>query len=221
MTFLELVKAVRSRVGMQGTGPASVTSTTSFEMDLVNSVSDAWIDIQNFRECWRWMRGTTTFTTTASVKTYSLTTIFGPNNRHKRWLKDTVYITENGKKRPLIFLEYDQFENKYLNDTIPSKVTHYTIVPWDDSIKINLPDGLYTISLDYMKSAQTLVANEDVPELPKEFHLIILYLAVEKFSTVVVTPEIQQLFSQQYVTMLGQLMRSQVPSKKLRIRGIV
>lgn len=220
MTFLELVKAVRSRVGMQGTGPASVTSATTFEMDLVNSVSDAWIDIQNFRENWKWMRTTTNFIMTASKTTYTLTEILGPNNRHKRWLKNTVFVEENGAKRPVRFLEYDVFEHKFANEITPTRVSYFTIVPWDDSLKFNLPDDNYIIYVDYEKSAQFLVNNEDIPEMPVEFHLLVVYAAVEKFSTVVITPEIQQLYSQQYVTMLGQLLRNQLPSKRTIIRGI-
>ncbi len=222
MIFLDLVKNLRSRVGMQGTGPASVTSASTAEMDLVNSTVDAWIDIQNFREEWKWMRSSASFSTIASKNTYTLTDIFGPTNRLKKWLVDTAYVTSNsGQKTVLNYLPYDQFIYRNLNQTTPGRVSYFTVIPWDNKVMTDLPDGIYTIELDYQKTPQILANNVDVPELPISFHNLILYGAVQKYSVVIMSPEIYSQYSNQYDIMMGQLMRSQLPKKSIIVRGIV
>lgn len=219
MTFLELVKGVRSRVGMQGTGPASVLTASTAEMDLVTSVYDAWVDIQNFRDDWRWMRGTTSFLLAPPKEEYILSDIFGPNNRFKTWRKDTCRIVENGKKKYLIYLEYDKYIAKYLNSDKIAKPTYYTIRPWDNALMFNNPKAAYTITIDYQKSPQLLANNEDVPELPVSFHLLIVYAAVEKYDTVVISNTSYDQYALQHMLMLGQLMRNQLPKKVVRLNG--
>ena len=221
MKFLELVQYVRSRVGMQGTGPASVTSATTAEMDLVNAVSDAWIDIQNFREDWRWMRSVVTFDTVVGTANYPKATIFPPGFRHKRWLTNTAYINVSGSKRRLWYLEYDAFIEYTLNSTENTEPSYFTIVPSDSSILIEKPKDIYSITIGYQKSPQILINNADIPELPESFHLLIVYEAVDKYGVVSFSPELQGKYSNQYDVMLGQLLRNQLPSKTLKVRGIV
>lgn len=42
-----------------------------------------------------------------------------------------------------------------------------------------IPDKSYVIRGEYRKSAQTLVANSDVPEMPTQFHSVIVWKALE------------------------------------------
>lgn len=218
MNFIELVKAVRLRVGMQGTGPASVT-TTGYEAALVAAVSDAWIDIQNERKDWRWMRDTATFLTTQGQTEYTTTEILGPTPRHKYWLKDTGYAMINGQYRPIINYNYDRFVYLYQNtthDTVPDK---YTIQDNNYSLIFTPPDGVYTMKIDYQKSPQTLVGDTDVPELPSYYHLLIVYAAVEKYASYISSPETYQQYALQHARMMNQVMRDQLPKKVVKPTG--
>jgi hypothetical protein len=220
MNFLELVKAVRSRVGMQGTGPSSVTSATSAELDLVNAVSDAWVDIQLFRKDWKWMRDTTNFLLSVGTTTYTISDIFGPNDRHSHWLLGTFYILIDGKKRPLRFVEYDKYVYTHRDDSDSYQPSEFTVRSWDEALIFPSPNNTYTIYADYQKSPQELTSNTDEPELPNQFHRLIMYAAIEKYSVVIVTPELFNQYSVQYATMMGQLMRSQLESKQIYPSGL-
>jgi len=221
MTFLELVRAVRSRVGMQGSGPTGVTTATTAEMDLVNAVSDAWIDLQLFRnEEWRWMRNTTSFNMVAGTNTYTESTIFPVNSRLSYWRKDTCYAMVNGKKIPVYPIEYDTFIYRTNNDTSTRYPYIFTVRPWDNALLFNTPNDTYTIYIDYQKTPQQLVANGDIPELPTRFHLAIVYAAVEKYDAIIGTTSYDQ-YAQQHAIILGQIMRNQLDKKTVITRGIV
>jgi len=220
MNFLELCKAVRSRVGLQGSGPASVTSATTAELDIINSVSDAWIDIQNFRREWRWMRGTQTFSLVVGTTDYELSDIFSPGYLFKNWRKDSCYAYINGKYTLLRYIDYDNFIYIHKNDTENSVVHSFSVRPWDHALIFNSPADTYSITIDYQKAPQVLEANTDTPSMDSYFHLLIVYSAVEKYSVIINSPSIFSQYSQQYVTMLGQLMRDQLGKKSEMIRGI-
>lgn len=205
---------------MQGTGPASVTSATTAEMDLVHAISDAWVDIQNFREQWRWMRGTITFSMTVPDTVYTPATIFGPNDRLRTWKKETLFALINDKMTPLFYLEYDKFIHKNINEVSGRAPSYYTIRPWDNALVFPIPDEPYFIQADYQKTPQYLVDNTDVPECPAHFHYAILYYGVQKYDTVVIANESFDQYAHQYAVIMGQMMRSQLDKKVIITRGI-
>lgn len=219
MTYIELARDVRGKVGMQGTGPASVNASGA-ELDIVNSVRDAWIDIQNSRPNWRWMRTRVEFFTTASQTTYELSDIFVGANRFKYWRKDTIYVTIDGQKKPVRYLDYDTFVFKYNNETVPKAISEYTIRPEDDALIFNLPDAIYSIIIDYQKSPQILATDGEEPELPEYYHLLISYKATEKYCAVISAPEIYQQYSQDYARMWGEVTRTHLPKIVMKVRGI-
>ncbi len=221
MNFLEIVKGVRGRVGMQGTGPASVLTATSAEMDLVNSVHDAWVDIQNFRDEWRWMRGEANFSTVISKLEYSVDEIFGTVDaaRFKNWRKYPVYAYKDGQWGYVRFLEYDTFINRYLNNEQESYPSFYTIRTWDNALIFNTPDKAYPIRIGYQKGPQLLTQNSDTPELPVSYHSHILYLAVERYETIVISNTSLSYYEQLNDFCTGQLMRGQLDKKRIRLEG--
>lgn len=218
MNFIELVKAVRLRVGMQGTGPSSVT-TTGYEAALVAAVSDAWIDIQNERKDWKWMRETASFLTSQGVNEYSVTNILGPSARHKYWLKDTAYIMIDGQYKHMRNYRYDNFVYLNQNNTEETTPDRYTIRDNNYSIIMQYPDSAYTIKIDYQKSPQVLVSDTDIPELPSYYHLLIVYAAVEKYASYISNPETYQQYSLQHARMMNQVMRDQLPKKIVKPTG--
>lgn len=218
-TFIELARNVRSKVGMQGTGPASV-SVSGAEEDIINAVRDAWVDIQNSRPDWRWMRSRVTFNTAVGIDEYTLADIFTGSYRHKLWRKDTLYVLESGKKKLLRFIDYDRFIYRHNNDTENTPLGEYTIVPESDALLFNSPDAIYPVTIDYQKSPQILDLDADVPELPSYYHLLIEYAATEKYCAAVGSKSIYDQYASQHVEMWGQVTRTHVPKVVLRTRGL-
>lgn len=220
MNFLELAQEVRRGVGMQGSGPSSITGATQIETDMIDSVRDAWLDIQNFRQEWMWMRNTTQFQTSDAKTTYTLLDVFGPQYRFKNWIKGTMYAYVNSQWRVVRFIEYDTFIYRQQNNLQSNYPSEYTIVPWNNSIQMNTPDGLYQIKIDYYKSPQRLTLATDIPEVPDYYHVLIKYHAIAKFTTIVVTQSVQMENAQQYAVLMGALMRDQLVKKRVILRGI-
>ena len=220
MQYLKMAQTVRQLVGMQGTGPSDVNATGAEGMFLV-LVQNAWKDIQTARKKWKWMRDEKSFATAIGTTAYTPLTIFGPNNRFKSWYKDTFYITIDGKKHPLWFREYDYFKYKNANVTTQSSPNEFTIRPYDSAILINPPDSMYSITADYKKSIQNLVAASDEPEMPSDYHDLIVYEAVKRYGISIGMIHIYQEYEQNQTELWGSLLRDQLPREIFKVRGIV
>lgn len=222
MTYIELVRAVRGRSGVQGTGPASISSASGAELDLVNATSDAWMDLQNYRDDWRWLRDEKSFLISPSSQTYTPAQIFvTPPIRHKRWLKEKMaYCGTEGSLGYIPYIPYDYFQHLELNNIVGKKPAYYTVRESDNALVFPKLDQQYTFKINYQKSPQVLSAGTDVPELPEYFHLLIVYAAIEKYSVVISSPEVYQKYSYDHAKLMGALMRDQLPKKILRVGGI-
>jgi len=219
MNFINLVQETRNRVGIQGVGPSSI-DTTTYEAQVVSAVKDSWLNIQNLRPVWKWMRDTKSFLISQGVSEYTPLTIFGPNHRHRTWLKDTFYITSNGNKSSLRYVDYDVYINRYINNIVEGPFYEFTIRPYDNALLFPLPDEAYSIDCDYQKSPQELTTDSAVPELPGYFHMAIVYGAVQLYAAAIGFLEVYDEFSTQHAIVLGNLMREQNPRERLKVRGI-
>lgn len=220
MTFIQLVSAVRSRMGIQGSGPTDVSSATAVELDIVESVQDTWNDIQSYRQDWKWMKASDSFNTVAATKVYSAETILGYPYRLRKWDKDTFYATINSKHSKLTYYDYDKFIYLHQDETSGNQPAIFTIRPWDSAIIINYPDAAYPISLNYWKSAQSLSVNSDTPELPSHFHRLIMYGATANYAASIGEISLEHEYTNKYNIMLGELLRDQCPAKTVKQRPI-
>lgn len=75
MNFLQLCNRLRLECGVSGADLTSVASQTGEPGRLVAWVNSAWLDIQNTRTDWQWMRTTATFPTATGQPTYTPTQI--------------------------------------------------------------------------------------------------------------------------------------------------
>lgn len=220
MDFLKMAQEVRKRVGLQGNGPSSV-SATGQEGLVLSIVQDSWRDIQVARKYWKWMRETKSFLMTIGTTTYTPATIFGPTNRFKRWYETTMYITVNGLKSPVRYINYNEFIYLHNNDTENSIPSTFTIRPNDSALIFPKPLAAYSITIDYHKSAQELVLAADTPEMSSDYHMLIVYESIYRYSSTLNIPHVYQLYAFQHAKLYGDLMRSQNPQQLFKIGGFV
>jgi hypothetical protein len=221
MNYLELCQAVRSRVISQGSGPSSVAGSVGVEADIVDSVRDAWIDIQNYRNTqWDWMRATVTFSTVAGTTTYVRSTVGGLTNRIDKYIKDTLYLNDGTEWKKLIPIDYDEFILRHKNDDEQVIPNEFTIRRSDQALIFEEPDDAYSVSVDYWKTPQILENNTDSPEFDVQWHNLIIYLAIAKLGVSVASPSHQMEYSQAFAEGMGQLMRRQVEKKFINVRSI-
>ena len=204
-TYLQLCKDVVRECKLAGTGPSTVTGQSGELEDIVRYVEDAWTEIQGDRN-WRWLRKRFTFNTTASDDEYAfgdITDVLSSSaiTRFESWrLNDLrnppkIYLTASGvgAQTPMIYVNFEDFESLYKVSSIQNQEghpRHITVAP-DDKIMIGpVPNDTYTITGWYNASAQILSADGDIPEMPTQYHNLIMYRAMEFYALGENAPEI-------------------------------
>lgn len=213
-TFLELAQAARAISGMQGTGPTTVVNAQGIEAVIVRFVRDAYVDIQNMREDFKFLEGSQSFSTQIGQDTYEYLDIFGiVNPSVKKYHYNSFIITDsNGRKSYLQYVERDNLEAVYLNDTYTDTPSYFTEDPSTGHLILKpTPSETLTISFRYQKSPEILTTDAQVPLLPTAFHNLILYKAVEKLSVYLGSPQIYRAYAIDAAKMAAQLMRHELP----------
>jgi len=189
-----------------GTGPAAVTEQTGELERIVAWVKNGYIEVQNRHKDWLWLRSTFTVNTVASDDTYAYgdvtdSRLAGVITRFSRWwLLDNegfpnvkIYLTSDGVagERYLTPLPWAQFRDLYKRGTQTDNFpVHVTVDPQRNLVLGPKPDAVYTVTGEYQMSAQVLAANGDTPELPSDFHQLLVYEAMKKYGTFRSAPDV-------------------------------
>lgn len=200
-TFLELVNRVGSDSGTLGESALStVVGLTGRPAKIARWTNEAYRAIQNAHRHWRWMRGELTGSTTIDVQRYEGSTFTdadtstligtrfaefiytGDGNEDRFSLYDpSIGLSSKGRIR---FIKWDRFYRECVNTAEPSgKPTAFSIDPKGRLCLSPKPDAAYTIFAPYRKSAQSLTTNSDVPEMPIDYHDVIVQVAVQFLET--------------------------------------
>ena len=193
MNRLQLVQRLWLEAGASGTspGPSTTLNQPGESARLVTWIDAAWTDIQNAHSDWDWSRTSTSFATVASQSVYPLGTGAGTcevaASAYGEWARNTArcYQTSVGTNSEIFlnYITYAAWRNRYqygstrANDVQP---TEFAIAP-DKSIC--LPPALagYTCTLDYFTAPTAMTADADVPALPAQFHMAIVYRAMMSY----------------------------------------
>lgn len=199
MTFLELCQRLRQEVGIPGTGPSTVLSQTGELALLVDWIASSYTEIQQRHGGrWRWLRREFTLSTTASDGSYAYgdatdVTDAAAITRFRRWIftdRDNppkIYLTASGvgTERFLVYADYPAFRSVWKLGNNSTQTGYPTFVAQDPNNNVLLapiPDDAYTVRGEYWMKPQTLAADADEPEMPDDFHMLIVYRAMEKYA---------------------------------------
>lgn len=197
MTYLSICQDTRRECRVAGTGPSTVVSQTGRLGDIVAWVAQAYTEIQKLKH-WNWLRSTFTVNTVANDDTYAYTDCTDSrlsatiSRFAKWWLKNgdepnvTIYLTSAGVggENYLTPIDWVDFRERYKRGTqTPGQPIHVTIDPQNNLVLGPKPDAVYTINGEYQMSPQTLSADADVPEMPAQFHSLIMWRAVQKYGS--------------------------------------
>lgn len=221
MNYLQLVQRLRIECGSSGTGPASVLGQTGESQRLVNWINTAWLEIQGLHNTWNWMRQKFEWETAANVGDYlpsSLTnTLTGDALTDLRyWYKDTFRCQKKSigvqDEQWLVEWEYYVFRNTYrFNVQVPGRPVVFSENPQGKAIMLGqIPDDVYIIRGEYQQQPYSLVSNEDVPDIPEYYHLMIVYKAMEYYGLFEAAAEVLARGKAQYQALLTQLEREQL-----------
>lgn len=224
-TFLQLVKSLRQECGIAGTGPTTVTSQVGELKQLVDWTADAYTEIQNRHGGhWRWLLREFTLPTVASTAAYAYTdandvltataidrfTAWRVNDRDD---PPKIYLTSAGVsgQRWMVYADWSWFRSVYKIGTATEGYPHHiSIDPQDNLVFGQVPDAAYTVTGHYWRGPQTLSVDADEPEMPSQFHKLIVYKAMEKYAGYNSAPEVMIRAKNEGTPMMRQLEANQL-----------
>lgn len=226
MNFLALAQKLVEKAGMSGSGPVSVVAQTGEMKRAVNWINEAWLNIQEMREDWDWMRGSVSFSTVPQKATY--TAQEAGINDLAEWLMNTsvctfrIYDTSVGVRSEIFlsYINYDSYRDSHLYGNMRlsyGRPMHITVTP-DMSIGLGqIPDSAnYTIVGDYFKTPSQMTADADVPSLPSRFHMAIVYLAMVYYGEFEQDDYVRQTSMENFNKMLSRMNIAQLPEMVAR-----
>lgn len=221
MNFLQLTQRLRRKCRVTGTGPATVISQQEEYARLVDWVNEAWMMIQRKRPDWSWMRNSMSFPTVAGQATYTLAQIESTGTgfaNFGNWEKETFrnYVTATGtnSEYPMSWIPYDAWRDLYqfgATRNTTTRPTQFTISP---GLGIGLgctPIDGYTITGDYFKVASEMALDADIPDLPAQFHMAIVYRAMMFYGVSEAAPEIYDEGATNFKVIMAELELQQMP----------
>ena len=217
MNYLALCNRLILECGISAQ-PMTVTVGNTGELQRVATwINQAWLELQEEHQDWQWMRHSASFETVAGQAEYMLDSdiilpYFG------RWATQTfrnydtaaTFLTE-------IFMDpidYEVWRNSYYYGALRTTQTRplqFAIGPAKQVCLGPVPAAGYTVTCDYYSRPSELVNNLDTPELPSQFHMAIVYKAMQYYGMFESAPEVMQRGQVEYERMLRRIAIDRLP----------
>lgn len=199
MDYLGLCRRVRRMAGAAGDGPTSVVSQVGEYRRIVDWVAQAWVEIQQLRPDWMFSWSPFSYTTNAGVRDVDLSR-FGRIDPHTLRV-DGEAINEAPFSRATA--------------ETSGKPRAFSFRP-DGRIRfLPTPDASYLITGETYLPPQLLRINTDVPRLPSEHRMIIVYRALMHYGAYEAAQDVYQDAFLEYNRGLTALERAQTPALHL------
>lgn len=230
-TYLQLVTRFHSECEAAGSGPSAVAGQSGESLRSVNWVAQAYTELQERHQDWRWLRSTWTLNTVAGTDSYAYTSatdsrLSATISRFSHWwpfddnghLNVKSYLSSGGvgTEGYLIYLPWSNFRSIYKigtqNNSVPA---HFTIDPQNKLVLGPKPNDVFVVSGEYQMSPQILADDGDTPEMPAQFHTLIVYDAMKKYGAAKGAPEVFQRGEYEGNKMLRTLEQNQRPAMQL------
>lgn len=166
MNYLQLCQRLRQECGGSGSGPQSVTNQIGENKLYVDWVNQAWREIQNVRQDWffQWKQGGFDITEGATIITL-------PSDLNR------MAVLEIGDHKVDV-IDWPVYRQYYSQTLEQGRPTAVSFAPNGQLYLNKQADKNYSCRIDYYFLPQQLVNNTDIPTLPEEFHMIIVYKAM-------------------------------------------
>ncbi len=218
MNFLQLVQRLARECGVPGTGPSTTVGQTGESGRLVNWTNTAWNDIQTAHQDWDWMRTTATWTTTQAQPTYTPTQAGIASGTFGMWAPYTFrcYETASGTNSEMFlsWMPYEVWRNTYLFGALRqsySRPTQMTIAP-DKSVALGpIPVSGYTITGDYFTAPLDMSADADIPALPTQYHMAIVYRAMMFYGAFEAAQEVYANGEREFAKLMNRIDADRLP----------
>lgn len=223
MNFLQLCQRARIEFGATGTdlSPVTVVNQTGEMRRIVNWINAAWMDIQTAHQDWQWLRTSCNFPTVAGQALYAPTTDIGLTD-FGMWARDAFrcYDTAAGIKSEMFlgYLDYENWRDSYQYGAFRSVQTRPMVITVSPAKELGLgpvPAAGYTILGDYFKAPSEMVADADIPALPAQYHMAIVYRAMMFYGRFEAAGEVYQAGELEFTKMMRRMTADRMPEIRM------
>lgn len=204
MTYLELCQNYVGELGIAGgKGPAAVTGQTGELANVVRWIRDASLDIDSLWLDWSYLWRQYDVTLNSNLPPPPAPPA---NNVCRRWDRDSAWINYGtAAARKLPFRDFAEFKQLTASGITAGTPSEFTVRPDNQIVLNHVPTAGTPFHIEYWKQPKVLVANDDVPDLPSEFHRQIICRAAIYYGNREAAPEIISGMEAEYVDRLEKL----------------
>lgn len=224
-TCLELLQRTWLELQIAGSPPTTIAGLVGEGRDLLHYLNAGWVELQAEHVDWDFMQVTPGFSlpTVAGQQIYAPTAIPTAADAAVMvgavgsWKKDTFrsYLTSAGFPAEICmeYYHYDDFRDTYMigtQRTVQTQPIAFSILP-NLSIAIQTPLTGYTVIGDYFQAPIEFAADGDVPALPAQYRLMLVYRAMMVYGLEENAPEVFNQGKSLYLPLHTRLTNSRLP----------
>jgi hypothetical protein len=209
MNFLQLSVELAKLADISGQ-PSSVDNVRGEHARIVGWVNQAWQEIQGAQQQWSFMWAQAT-----PIAIVAGTALYEQPTDCRSIVADTFYLTDvAGISRSVTFKKYSEFK-ALARSSMSGQPQYWTVRP-DEKVQLHpTPDVNYVLDFDYYKKPQALVESVDVPSMPEQYHMAIVYLGLYHYGVFEEAPSVMQMASMNYNRYLLQMSNELLPDFQL------
>lgn len=213
MNFLSLCKRLRQEAGYSGSGPASVTGQAGEAKRIVDWINDSWVDLQKVRADWRFMLSQFDVSLAAGDSTVAFPSDF-KSFRSDVKVGFVLYREDGGRTYPTVLQPEDMRKLILENEDRPGYPFYVSV---DNGVMTVFPSCNESIRIkgDYYVKPSSLSENTDIPRLPEEFHMAIVWQALMAVGAYDEAANTWQRGSDKFMSVLNELNSDQLPTPKV------
>jgi hypothetical protein len=218
MNYLALCQRLKTEAGISGT-LASVSGQTGELARVLNWINTAYESIQNSQTSWNFMKHGFTVNTVIGTDAYAYgsctdTTLASAIVNFGHWDTDSfqMYKDTVADENVMPCIDYELWKSIYrMGSQTASRPSEATILP-NDSIGLGpKPDAVYVFSGDYYRSAAAMSLNADIPVIPSQYHMAIVWRALMLYAQWEEADNLYQYANREYMVLKRMLDLNQLP----------
>lgn len=216
MNYLQLVNRARRECGAASTDLTTLQSSLVLDdKRFADWVNEAWRDIQTRKPDWDWMLENFVFSTTPGQATYSPSA--ANLSDHASWKRDSlrVFAGSTVDEQFLSYVEYPRFRNLYefgQQRTAQGRPIVFSIDPKKGLRLAPVPDSTgYQVDGQYWRQARDLVSDADSPDMPVQYHMLVVWQACLAYGQFESAPEVIQRATAEAGKLMGRLQLDEMP----------
>lgn len=207
MNRVQIVQRLRQEAGVSGTGPAALANISGELLRLSNYADDAWMEIQGLA-LWGWRWGLVALNLAEGASTIA--------GARARRLYDTDTLRLASSTATIQFSRWEEFR-----DMVPSSLPVGTPSMWtvrpDKSLAFNAvaPAGGLAMTVEGFAPVAPLASDSEVPAMPAEYHMAIVWLALQKFAAFEEAGVLYQTAEREYRKVKARMDADELPQVEL------